>query len=807
MNVIKRNGETDPVSFDKITRRISQLAHGLDINPIWIAQKICAQLVDGILTRDIDEFTSRVAASKCTTHPDYGVIAVRISISNHHKTHKCMLLNSFSDKVEVMYDAHSDPKKRIQLVSDEYYATVQQHKQVLNDMIDYERDYEFDFFGYKTLEKSYLHKRDGVCIETPQDMILRVCIGIHGDDMERVRESYDNMSAKYFTHASPTLFNAGSPRAQYLSCFLCGVDDSLESIYDSYKDCAMISKHAGGIGVHISDLRGNGSVIRGINGTSSGLVPVCRQYNMTALHANQGSRRKGSIALYLEPHHPDIFDFLNLKRPHGDEERKARDIFPALWISDLFMERVEKDEMWSVFTSNEIPEKLTEVYGDEYRRLYTSYEEQGLYTDRVPARKIWKAIVESQIESGTPYIGYKDAVNRKNNQQHYGVIKSSNLCIEINEVSTADEYACCTLSSICLPRFVDVVSKGGSADNTNTDKNNNNQDLAVVNEDGANCYTFNYEKLIEIVRIIVRNLDNIIDKNVYPVHQTEKSNMLHRPLGIGVQGLADVFIKSRIAYDSQKASALNKMIFETIYYAAVTASVELAKERGQYPTFPGSPASRGVLQFDMWGVTPSDRYDWDGLRESVRANGLRNSLLVALMPTASTSQIMGNAESFEPYQSNIFKRQTLAGTFVVVNKHLISDLIERGIWSGDVKDKIIANHGSVQNIVEIPDDIKKLYKTIWEISNRTYIDMSADRGAYVCQSQSLNLWMSRPTYRNITSMHLYSWKRGLKTGQYYLRSQPPVDPQQFTIDPVKLEEPKQKNAVVCTDDICTMCSS
>lgn len=795
MRVKKRSGEYQDVSFDKITKRIRNECDGLDIDPIVIAQKICSQLMDNITTSEIDEYTARVAASKITSHPDFGKLALRIAISNCHKTHRTMGLHRFSDKVEKMYHYRDVKNNHIKLLSDDYYKVVMDNKDFLDNLIDYKKDYKFDYFGFKTLEKGYLYKCDGIPVESPQDMILRVAIGIHMTDMDKVKESYSLMSDKYFTHASPTLFNAGSDFQQYLSCFLLGVDDSLHHIYKSYYDCAMISKRAGGIGVHISDLRGNGSLIKGTNGESSGLVPVARQYNMTAVHVNQGGRRKGSIALYLEPHHPDVMEFLELKLPHGSEEHRARDIFPAMWISDLFMERVEKDEMWSLFSPNEIPQSLNDVYGDEYRKLYLEFEEKGLYRKRIPARHIWKAITKCQIESGTPYIGYKDHVNNKNNQTHYGTIKSSNLCIEINEVSTADEYACCTLSSICLPTFVNKI-KNDMADGVDEDM--------VVNKDDEYTYVFDFEKLMEVVGVVIHNLNNIVDINEYPTPETKKSNMLHRPLGMGVQGLADTFMKCRVAYDSEKAAVLNKKIFETMYYAAVKKSNELAQRDGSYETFEGSPMSKGIFQFDMWGVKPT-RYNWDELKEQVKTTGLRNSLLLALMPTASTGQIMGNTESFEACHSNIYKRQTLAGTFIVVNKYLIHDLIKLGLWNDEMKDKIIANNGGIQNIPEIPDNIKEIYKTVWEMSNRTYIDMSADRGAFVCQSQSLNLYVKDPTYKKLTSMHMYGWKKGLKTGQYYLRSESAIDPQQFTIDPEMLKI-KEKKKFVCTDDVCTMCS-
>ena len=818
MKVVKRDGRSEEVSFDKITKRIRNECEDLDIEPILVAQKICSQIYDGIKTSDMDEYTARVSAAMYTVHPDFGKLASRIFISNYHKIHKKMGLFKFSDKVEVLYNHVDERNNKMKLISDDFYRIVQENKNLLDSMVDYKKDYKFDYFGYKTLEKSYFLKCDDICIETPQDLIMRVSIGIHEGDIESVKKSYTYMSEKYFTHASPTLFNAGRPYPQLLSCFLFGVDDSLESIYQSYYDCAMISKRAGGIGGHISDLRSKGSIIKGTNGESSGLIPVCKQYNQTALHVNQGGRRNGSIAVYLEPHHPDILSFLKLKLPNGAEEERARDLFYALWISDLFMERVEKDEMWSLFSPNNTPEKLTEVWGDDYRKLYEQYEKEELYREQVPARTIFRAICKSQIETGTPYMCYKDSVNKKSNQQHYGTIKSSNLCTEIMEVSTADEYACCTLSSICLPEFVKKIKKVFEPEKT-----------SFVNEDDVYYYEFDFDKLIEIVGIVTINLNKIVDINKYPVPKTAKSNFLHRPLGIGVQGLADTFLKLRIPYDSEKAKKLNKQIFETMYFAAVSMSHKIALKDGPYPTFKGSPMSKGIFQFDMWGVKPSDRYDWETLRENVMKDGIRNSLLLAPMPTASTSQIQGNIEAFEPYQSNIFKRQTLAGTFVVINKYLIEDLLELDLWNETLKNKIIANDGSVQNkykkddndkdiidekgnkipimlFNEIPDHIKELYKTIWEMSNKTYIDMSADRGAFICQSQSLNLWMAKPNLNKLYNMHMYAWKSGLKTGQYYLRSQPAADPQQFTIDPKIFDIEHTQIEEDCKDDVCISCS-
>jgi ribonucleoside-diphosphate reductase alpha subunit len=797
MKVVKRDGRSEEVSFDKITRRIRNECEDLEIEPILVAQKICSQIYNNIKTSELDDYTARIAAAMYTNHPDFGKLASRIFISNYHKIHKRMGLFKFSDKVEKLYHYVNKKNHKMKLLSDEFYQIVQENKNFLDNLVDYKKDYKFDYFGYKTLEKSYFLRCDDTCIETPQDLLMRVSIGLHGNDMIMVKNSYTYMSEKYFTHASPTMFNAGTPYPQLLSCFLFGVDDTLESIYQSYYDCAMISKRAGGIGGHLSDLRSKGSIIKGTNGESSGLVPVCKQYNQTALHVNQGGRRNGSIAVYLEPHHPDVLSFLKLKLPSGSEEERARDLFYAMWISDLFMERVEKDEMWSLFSPDEVPEKLTEVWGEEYRSLYEKYEREKLYREQVPARLIFRAICKSQIETGTPYMCYKDSVNRKSNQQHYGTIKSSNLCTEIMEVSNADEYACCTLSSICLPEFAEKIKK--SLIKPRLDH--------IIHEDDEYYYTFDYEKLLMITEMVTINLNKIIDINKYPLDKTEKSNKLHRPLGIGVQGLADTFLKLRLPYDSEKAREVNKHIFETMYYSAMRTSHQLACQDGPYPTFHGSPLSKGIFQFDMWKVSPSNRYDWEELRANVQKDGVRNSLLLAPMPTASTSQIQGNVESFEPYQSNIFKRQTLAGTFVVVNKYLIQDLLDLNLWSETLKNQIIANDGSVQNISEIPDNIKALYKTIWEMSNKVYIDMSADRGAFICQSQSLNLWMATPDTNKLYNMHMYAWKKGLKTGQYYLRSQPASDPQQFTIDPSLFDIKAKNTKVVCNEEVCTSCSA
>jgi ribonucleoside-diphosphate reductase alpha chain len=796
MKIRKRNGELVDVSFDKITRRIKQECDeaNLIIDPILIAQKICARLYHGMKTSDIDEFTARTAVSRVTVHPDYGTLATRITVSNMHKNAKVNGLYKFSDKVVRMYNYRDKKNNSIRLLSDKYYQVVMDNKDFFDQLIDYRKDHKYDYFGLKTLEKSYFFKCGGESIETPQDLILRVAIGLHFDDLDAVKESYKLMSDKKFTHASPTLFNAGSDYPQLLSCFLLGVDDSLESIYKSYYDCAMISKRAGGIGVHVSSLRANNSLIKGTNGESNGIIPVARQYNMTAEHVNQGGRRQGSIALYMEPHHADIMEFLKLKlNDAGNERARARDLFYAMWMSDLFMERVEADTEWSLFSPDEC-EKLNDVFGEEYRELYMRYENMGMARSTLPARDIWKAILKSQIETGTPYICYKDAANIKSNQKHYGTIKSSNLCAEIMEFSSSSEYACCTLASACLSEFV---------------KERLDSSVELKSDSNKIKIEFDFDELEVVTRVMVRNLNKIIDINKYPVPETKLSNDLHRPLGIGVQGLGDAFIRMRMAFDSKEAAELNKQIFETMYYAAISESCKIASDPsiGPYPTFKGSPMSEGKFQFDLWKVSPSTRYDWETLRANVIKHGVRNSLLIALMPTASTSQICGNAECFQPYTSNVFKRQTLAGTFVVVNKYLVQDMMSRGLWNEKIKDKLIANGGSVQNIPEVPDDLKPIYKTIWEIKNRVYIDMAADRAPYICQSQSLNLWIERPTVSLLTSMHMHAWKRGLKTGMYYLRSTGPVEAQQFTIDPEeqKQMDTPQKPQIVCTDEVCVMC--
>lgn len=745
MKVIKRDGRVEDMMFDKISSNIKSIcdAHGLPaVDATMVAQKVCMSLYDGIHTVEIDALSSEIAIALGTKHPDYATLAACMVVRTLHKCTCDDVVDVFRTQCDAGF------------LSPEIFAFVQEHGDVLNEMIDYTRDYLFDYFGIKTLEKGYLIKVDGKVVERPQHMWLRVALGIWSGNMDRVRESYELMSQKYFTHATPTLFNAGSKSPQLSSCFLLGIKgdgDSLDAIYDTLKDCAQISKWAGGIGLHIHDVRCRNSPIKGTFGVSSGIMPMLRVFNATARYVNQAGRRNGSIAIYLEPSHPDVFEFLEAKKNHGDEEARARDLFYAMWIPDLFMRRIEEGGMWSLFCPNKCP-GLADVYGEEYDRLYEKYEKEGKYESQVEAQKLWFAILSSQIETGTPYLLFKDAVNRKSNQMNLGTIKSSNLCTEITEYTSPDEVAVCNLASICLPMFV----------------RDGHMDFALLQT---------------ITKVIVKNLDMVIDRNFYPIPQAQRSNMRHRPIGIGVQGLADVFILLKMDFESEQAKILNRHIFETIYYAALESSVELAIEKGPYSTFQGSPASRGELQFDLWGAHPTMKYDWKGLKERVVRHGLRNSLLMAPMPTATTSQIMGNNEAIEPFTSNIYVRRTLAGEFVIINKYLVSDLLELGLWNESMKNTIIAHHGSIQNIPEIPDTLKPIYKTAWEIRQKSIIDMAADRGPFICQSQSLNLFVKEPTFGKLSSMHFYSWKRGLKTGIYYLRTQPASLPVQFTIDP------------------------
>ena len=753
MQVVKRSGKKESVSFDKITARIKKLCYGLDSNYvdyIEIAKKVIQGLYDGVTTTELDNLAAETAASMATTHPDYAMLASRIAISNLHKNTD----KSFSRTMKKLYN-YVDPKTgdKAGLIGDDIFKIIQKHKDKLDSALIFDRDYTFDYFGFKTLERSYLLRTDGNVVERPQHMLMRVAVGIHGEDIEAAIETYNLMSEKWFIHATPTLFNAGTPKPQLSSCFLLSMtEDSIPGIFETLTRCAKISQSAGGIGLSIHNIRAKGSYIKGTGGTSNGIVPMLRVFNDTARYVDQGGgKRKGAFAIYLEPWHADIFDFLELKKNHGKEELRARDLFYAMWIPDLFMERVKNDQDWSLFCPNEAA-NLFDTHGGEFEALYHKYEKEGRARKTVRAQDLWFAILESQIETGTPYILYKDAANKKSNQKNLGTIRSSNLCTEIMEYTSKDEVAVCNLASLALSKY--------------------------VREDA----TYDFEKLEEVTRVVTRNLNKIIDVNYYPIIEAENSNFRHRPIGIGVQGLADAFILMRHPFDSPEAKQLNKDIFETIYYAAVSESLELAKRDGHYESFKGSPTSEGELQFDLWGVKPSDRYDWDNLKAEIKKHGLRNSLLLAPMPTASTSQILGNNECFEPYTSNIYTRRTLSGEFVVVNKHLLKDLIGLGIWDEDMKQRLMVSNGSVQEFEEVPQNLKDLYKTVWELSQKVIIDMSADRGAYICQSQSLNLFVQDPNFGKLSSMHFYAWQKGLKTGMYYLRSKAAVDPIKFTVD-------------------------
>ncbi|MGB3464680.1 MAG: ribonucleoside-diphosphate reductase subunit alpha [Cyclobacteriaceae bacterium] len=769
MYVIKRDGRRESVKFDKITARIEKLCNGLNsdfIKPVEIAKKVIDGLYDGVSTMDLDNLAAETAASMTTKHPDFAKLAARIATSNLHR----VTSQSFSNTMKRLY-TYVDPKtgENASLLATDVYGIVKENAAMLDEAVDYQRDFNYDYFGFKTLERSYLMKIDGKVIERPQHMLMRVSIGIHKTDLKSAIETYNLMSEKWFTHATPTLFNSGTPKPQLSSCFLLSMqDDSIDGIYDTLKQCAKISQSAGGIGLNIHNVRGTGSYIKGTNGTSNGIVPMLRNFDMTARYVDQGGgKRKGSFAIYLEPWHSDIFDFLDLKKNHGKEELRARDLFYALWIPDLFMKRVEDNGDWSLFSPSEAP-NLHETYGEDFERLYEKYEKEGRARRVVKAQDLWFEILESQIETGTPYMLYKDAANKKSNQKNLGTIKSSNLCTEIIEYTSKDEVAVCNLASIALSMFV---------------------------KDGE----FDHKKLYEITKVVTRNLNKVIDINYYPVKEAENSNMRHRPIGIGVQGLADAFILMRMPFDSPEAKQLNKDIFETIYFASMETSMELAVDEGPYSTFKGSPASKGFFQFDMWGVTPdSGRYDWYDLKQKVKKNGIRNSLLVAPMPTASTSQILGNNECFEPYTSNIYTRRVLSGEFIVVNKHLLKDLIKLKLWDESMKNRIMEANGSIQDIPEIPQHIKDLYKTVWEISQKAVIDMSADRGAYICQSQSMNIHLQDPNFGKMTSMHFYAWKKGLKTGMYYLRTKAAADAIKFTVEKTVVEQPVAEVVPVAT---------
>lgn len=806
MRVIKRNDEMEDVSFDKVLNRLKNLSSGLTIDVSEIAQKVCSRIYDGVKTYELDELAAYLCSSMSIEHPDYSVLASRIIISNHHKNTS----PSFSETIHILYNNKDNHDNQIPLVSDELYNIVNKNKEKLNTYIDYQRDYLFDYFGFKTLERAYLLRVNKKLIERPQHMWMRVAIGIHGNDIKDVLHTYDLMSKKYFTHATPTLFNAGTNRPQLSSCFLCSInDDSVAGIFDTLKEVALISKYAGGIGLHIHQIRGNGSQIRGTNGTSNGIIPMLRVFNNTARYIDQEGKRLGSIAVYLETWHSDIENFLELKKNHGSEEDRCRDLFLALWISDLFMERVKSEGKWSLMCPDKC-KGLSDVYGDDFKKLYEKYESEGKYCKQINAQDLWFKILEAQIEQGVPYILYKDSANRKSNQKNLGTIKSSNLCAEVLIYSSPEETGVCNLASICLPSYVD---------------------------DGV----FNFDKLHEITKVITKNLNKVIDKNFYPIEKARISNLKHRPIGIGVQGLADVFIKLRFPFESESAKQLNKEIFETIYHAAVEASMELSKKRyniinnikninskildedinnyinefekdipnpkyiGAYSSFEGSPMSQGLFQFDLWNSEPSSRYDWDKLRSDIIEYGIRNSLLLSPMPTASTSQIMGFNESFEPFTNNIFQRKTLSGEFIVINKYLINDLISKGLWNKELKDTIILHEGSVQNIPEIDEEMKGIYKTAWEIKQRNIIDMSADRGQYICQTQSLNIFMEEPDFQKLSSMHFYGHSKGLKTGSYYLRTRPKAKTQQFTIDPEFAK--KKRRCIEENADSCVLCSA
>ena len=822
MRVTKRNGQLEEIAFDKILTRIKKLGQEaeIQINYSSLVMKVIDQLYDTISTTKIDELAAEQCAALSTLHTDYGTLAARIIVSNHQKnTESC-----FYNVMKKLYEFVDINGKHNPLVAENFWKFTQHYKDQINEMIDYNRDYLIDYFGFKTLERSYLFKYNNIIVERPQHMWMRVSIGIHADlhgdpvtSLRRIKETYDLMSQKYFTHATPTLFNAGSPKPQLSSCYLIAMeDDSIDGIFNTLKECAHISKWSGGIGLHIHNIRAKGSHIQGTNGISNGLVPMLRVFNNTAKYIDQGGKRNGSFAIYLEPWHADIFDFLELKKNHGDEELKARDLFYALWISDLFMERVKaKNGMWSLFCPHECP-GLSDCYGDDFVKLYESYESQGKAKKTIIARDLWFAILDAQMETGTPYLVYKDAANKKSNQKNLGTIKSSNLCSEIIEYSDESETAVCNLASIALPAFVNEITK-----------------------------QFDYDKLHQVTKVVTNNLNKVIDINFYPTQKTEKSNFLHRPIGIGIQGLADAYILMDIPFHSEEAKEINKLIFETIYHASLEKSNEIAidiknkymssynceddinrmdkarfysrfsglkyslsyKHYGAYHSFEGSPASKGILQFDMWNKEPTaNRYDWDKLKQSIIDHGLRNSLLVAPMPTASTSQILGYNECFEPLTSNIYSRRTLAGEFVVVNKYLMKELIALGLWNEQIKNNIIANKGSIQQLTMLSEHIRNKYKIVWEIPMKHLIDMSADRGAFVCQSQSLNLWMEEPVYSKLTSMHFYAWEKGLKTGIYYLRRKAKHQAQQFTIEP-KLNATNNNDNDTNNDDICEMCSA
>ena len=847
-SVIKRNGNTEVISFDKILKRVKKLGvegdYELNVNYTSLTKKIIDRLYDGISTTLIDELTAQQCASLATTHPDYGVLASRIMISNHHKNTP----GTFAEICQKLYDFKDIHGVNHPIISDEQITIIQNYAKEFENMLDYKRDYLIDYFGFKTLERAYLLRINKVIVERPQHMWLRVAICIHKTNIEKVKETYDFMSQKYFTHATPTLFNAGTPRPQLSSCYLVAMEnDSIQGIYNTLTDCAKISKWAGGIGLHVHNIRAAGSHIRGTNGTSNGLVPMLRVFNNTARYVDQGGgKRHGSFAIYLEPWHGDIEEFLEMKKNHGDEEMRARDLFYALWIPDLFMERISKDGNWTLMCPDKCP-GLSDVYGEKFVELYEKYEKEGRGNKTMKARDLWFKILDSQIETGTPYMLYKDACNKKSNQKNLGVIKSSNLCTEIVEYSGPDETAVCNLASIALSKFVTETSHPFTQEVTIYTKNDckwcdlmkallNRKNVVfnqvIISPDLFNDFkqkhgvdtlpqlyhgdklvggytavlnmlrnVFDYKLLHKVTKIVTNNLNNVIDINFYPTDKTKNSNMRHRPIGIGVQGLADALAMMDIPFHSDEAKKVNKLIFETMYHASLEMSMEIAKEKEPYSTFEGCPASKGILQFDMWNVQPTNRYDWNKLKENIQTHGIRNSLLLAPMPTASTSQILGNNECFEPFTSNIYVRRTIAGEFVCINKFLLKELIELGLWTDNIKNQIIRQNGSVQGVSGIPKAIQEKYKIVWEIPMKHILEMAADRGAFICQSQSTNLWMKEPTYNKLTAMHFFAWKKGLKTGIYYLRTKAKAAPQQFTI------EPDKKPQDIEDDEECLMCGS
>ena len=956
MWVVKRNGDREDVSFDKVLNRLKLLSAGLSIDVYEIAQKVCGRIFDGVKTSELDELAAQMCSSMLVEHPDYGKLASRIIVSNHHKNTS----PSFSETVKLMYDNRDADGVSSPLVSDELYDIVMKNKEKLNSYIDYSRDYGFDYFGFKTLERSYLIKVDGVIVERPQHMWMRVALGIHGQDFKDALQTYDMMSKKFFTHATPTLFNAGTPRPQCSSCYLLSMNgDSLHDIYGSLQECAIISKYSGGIGIHMHQIRAKGSRIRGTNGASDGIIPMLRVFNSTARYCNQGGKRNGSIAVYLEPWHADVEKFIELRKNHGNEEDRCRDLFLAMWVPDLFMERVKANGTWSLMCPDKCP-GLSDVYGEAFVELYEKYEREGKYNRQIKAQDLWYRILEAQIETGVPYILYKDSVNRKSNQKNLGTIKSSNLCVagdtmvltrtgefpidtlaghvvsvwngmewsQVNVVQTGSDQSLIKVSFSnggflrCTPyhRFwiksgeesvvkttqelrigdeiedyvlpdrpedtirigvVGIEDDGAFGDTfcfnepirhrgvfngvltgqcSEIVEYSSPEEIAVCNlasiclpsyivENDHGIPHFDFGQLHEIAKVITKNLNKVIDRNYYPLEKARRSNLKHRPIGIGIQGLADTFVVLRLPFESDAAKELNRNIFETIYHGALEASMEIAKKRhglvmearkvgesptlpaydaylrlndyetefvktsdhpGAYTSFEGSPTSQGLLQFDLWGKTATDRYDWALLKADIVRYGLRNSLLIAPMPTASTAQIMGFNESFEPFTSNIYKRKTLGGEFILLNKYLVQDLIDRDMWNKNIKDKLILGNGSVQNIPEIPEELRELYKTVWEIKQKNLIDMSADRGPFICQTQSLNLFMEEPDFKKLTSMHFYSWKSGLKTNSYYLRSKPRAQTQQFTIDPTFAKDnakPKQVEEVACTEEACLSCGA